>query len=319
MGNMLHDAPLNRLCTFLTGGRARKLAFVYNTDDLAEAASAGARILGRGSNVLIGDAGYDGYIAVNRTATQVFTGDEAVCDSGVLLSVLARAYAQEGREGLSWAQGLPGSVGGATVGNAGAFGGCMADAVLRVSVWHDGKERMLTREECGFTYRGSAVPGTVLRVWLRAPFGNAEEIRAAGEKCLAARRQKQPLGASAGSVFRAVKAAACEGIPESMRAGDIPAGWLLERAGVKGKAEDTIPAYMRAGDIPAGWLLERAGVKGWTCGGAEISQKHANFIINRGGATSGDILQLMNAAQAAVYDTFGVRLEREIQLIGEFI
>lgn len=308
MGNMLHDAPLNRLCTFLTGGRARDLAFVYNTDDLAAAASAGALILGRGSNVLIGDEGYDGYVAVNRTATHVFTGDEAVCDSGVLLGVLARAYAQEGREGLSWAQGLPGSVGGATVGNAGAFGGCMADAVLRVSVWHDGKERMLTREECGFTYRGSAVPGTVLRVWLRAPFGNAEEIRAAGEKCLAARRQRQPLGASAGSVFRAVKAAACA-IPESLRADDWP----------KARTGDTIPAYMRAGDIPAGWLLERAGVKGWTCGGAEISQKHANFIVNRGGATSGDILQLMNAAQAAVYDTFGVKLEREIQLIGEFI
>ncbi len=276
MLNYLSGAPLGRYCTFLTGGRARRLAFAYDAADLQEAAQAGVRILGRGSNVLVGDKGYDGDIVVNRSSMRVFDGAVCRCDSGVLLSLLAREYADVGRTGLEWAYGLPGTLGGAVVGNAGAFGGCMADVVESVTVYSEGCIRTLTAQECGFGYRFSTIRGTVLSLVLRAPEGDFEEIRAASQYNLGRRRASQPLGASAGSVFKAV------------------------------------------GTTPAAVLIESAKCKGKESGGAQVSVKHANFIVNRGGATSADILYLMNVVQAAVYEKFGVRLEREIQLLGDF-
>lgn len=281
MDRFLMDAPLGRYCTFLAGGRAKRLAFCYTADELRTAADEGARILGRGSNVLVGDAGVAGLVAVNRTESFSFTETECVCDSGVLTSVLARAYRDNGRTGMEWAYGLPGSVGGAAAGNAGAFGGDMASAVLGVTVRIGGAERELTPAECGFAYRHSEIAGAILRVRLRAEAGDADAIESACKINAAARKRKQPQGASAGSVFRAVTAATGE-------------------------------------TVPAGWLLERAGCKGMRAGGAEISEKHANFIINRGGASAADILQLMNTAQAKVFDAFGIRLEREIKLLGDF-
>ncbi|MCI8458349.1 MAG: UDP-N-acetylmuramate dehydrogenase [Clostridia bacterium] len=270
------DAPLWRYCTFLTGGPARRLGIAYNAHDLAQAAINGALVLGRGSNVLIGDGGYDGDVVINRAERYEISGDRCTCDSGVPVSVLARAYAEAGRAGLAWAYGMPGSAGGAAVGNAGAFGGCMADAVQSVTVLVNGRCQTLSAEECGFVYRGSALKGTVLSLTLKAPAGDKDAERARGRENLLLRRQTQPQGASAGSVFKGTEQGA------------------------------------------AGKWIEKAGLKGLTAGGAEISCKHANFIVNRGGATSGDILQLMNTAQAVVFDRFGIRLTREIKLLGDF-
>lgn len=276
MLSYLSDAPLGKYCTFLTGGRARRLVFAYTRDDLADAAACGALVLGRGSNVLVGDAGYAGDVVVNRTGGYALCEDTCVCDSGVLLSALARVYAASGRDGLSWAYGLPGTVGGAAVGNAGAFGGCMADVVQSVTVYDGDKVRAVSAEACGFAYRRSAIPGTVLSLTLKAPHGDADSVRAACERNLAQRKSKQPRGASAGCVFKA------------------------------------------ADGVPAGLLIERAGLKGLCCGGAQVSEKHANFIVNRGGASAADILQLINTVQAAVFDETGIRLEREIKLLGDF-
>lgn len=276
MFDYFRDAPLNRCCTFLTGGRARRLAYAYTQEELCEAADCGALVLGRGSNVLVGDAGYDGDVVVNRTASRTFSGEFCECDSGVLLSLLSREYAAAGRTGLEWAYGLPGSAGGAAIGNAGAFGGCMADVLDSVTVLSGGKVRELKAEECGFKYRASGIRGTVLKLRLKAPLGDAETIRELSERNLARRRKTQPLGASAGSVFKV------------------------------------------AGLLPAGLLIDRAGLKGASVGGAEISPIHANFIINRGGATSGDVLRLILEAETAVFLKYGIRLEREIKLLGEF-
>lgn len=273
----IDGAQLSRCCTFMTGGRARRLAYAYRIDELCESAAAGALVLGRGSNVLFGDGGYDGTVIVNRTSGRTYTPDTCVCESGVLLSVLAREYAVTGRDGLCWAYGLPGSVGGAVVGNAGAFGGCMADVVVDVTVLEGGKVRILSAEDCAFSYRSSGITGTVLSVTLKAQSGNAQKIRAACEENARVRNARQPAGASAGCVFKRAQ---------------------------NGEA--------------AGALIDKAGCKGLRAGNAEISPRHANFIVNRGGASSADIVQLMNTAMGAVYDAFGVTMEREIKLIGDF-
>ena len=277
MLSYMSDAPLGKYCTFLAGGRAKRLAFAYDIPALIEGAQSGALVLGRGSNVLVGDAGYAGDVIINRTGERLFGEETCECDSGVLMTALAREYASVGRTGLEWAYGLPGTAGGAAVGNAGAFGGCMADIVLSVTVWHNGKEETLSAAECGFSYRHSDIRGTVLRLVLRAPRGNGEEIRETSTQNLSWRRANQPAGASAGSVFKKT-----------------------------------------ADGTSAGLLLDRAGLKGLSCGGAVISEKHANFVLNKGGARAGDILQLITTAQAIVFDTFGVRLEREIKLLGDF-
>lgn len=273
--------PLLRHCTFSVGGAAKRLAFADSLDQLVEAEAMGALILGRGSNVLIGDHGYDGDVVLNRTDGFVFSEDTCTCDSGVSMTVLSRAYADEGREGLSWAYGLPGSVGGAVVGNAGAFGGCIADAVRYVTVCRGGEVRRLSRDECGFGYRKSDIGGAVLSLTLDAKSGDREKIRESCRSSLYERKRRQPSGASAGSVFKSAE--------------------------FEGKT------------VSAGYLIERAGLKGLKAGGAEISAKHANFIINRGGASAADVLQLINTARAEVFDRFGVRLEREIKFFGEFL
>lgn len=276
MIRFLSDGALSRCCTFLTGGRAKRLAYVYNESELIEAAADGARIIGRGSNVLFGDYGFDGTIAVNRTDGIAFSEDTCTCASGVLLTELCRTYVREGRTGLEWAAGLPGTLGGAVIGNAGAFGGCIADAVTAVTVFANGRVMRLKNEDCAFSYRQSGIMGAVLSVELHAARGDREEIAARAAQVQKRRKESQPQGASAGCVFKA------------------------------------------ADGVSAGAIIDRAGLKGLRVGGAVVSERHANFIINDGGATSGDILQLMRTVQAIVFDTSGVLLAPEIKRIGVF-
>ena len=226
--------------------------------------------------MLFGDYGYGGEIAVNRSYNVEFCGDYCKCESGALTSHLSRLYAAEGRSGLEWAFGLPGTLGGAIVGNAGAFGGCIGDCVYSVTVLCGGKIKTLRRGECGFGYRRSAVSGVVLGAVLYAPRADVAEVKAKCEFNLKKRKNSQPGGASAGSVFKAV------------------------------------------GNLSAGYILDRCGLRGKKVGGAIVSPKHANFIINTGGATSADILQLIRTAEAEVFDRYGIILRREVKLIGDF-
>ena len=272
----LREGALSSCCTFLTGGRAKQLGYAYNESELTEAAASGALIIGRGSNILFGDCGYNGTVVVNRTSGLELSEDACVCASGILLTEVCRAYMREGREGLSWAAGLPGTLGGAVVGNAGAFGGCIGDLVQSVTVFENGALTEKTREECAFGYRRSGICGTVVRVCLRAKRGDASAVAADTEDTARRRRESQPKGASAGCIFKA------------------------------------------ANGTSAGALIDGAGLKGLRVGGAVVSHKHANFIINDGGATSGDILQLMRTVQAVVYEKSGVLLDPEIKRIGAF-
>ncbi|MDE7395833.1 MAG: UDP-N-acetylmuramate dehydrogenase [Clostridiales bacterium] len=276
MIRFISDGALSSCCTFLTGGRAKRLAYAYNESELLEAAKDGALVIGRGSNILFGDYGYGGTVVVNRTSGIAFEERTCTCASGVLLSELCRSFTREGREGLTWAVGLPGTVGGAVIGNAGAFGGCMADVVQAVCVFDGKGVARIENEACGFAYRQSAIKGTVVGVELRAEKGERQAIETAAAQTARKRKESQPQGASAGCIFKAAD----------------------------GKS--------------AGALIDSAGLKGLRVGGAVVSNKHANFIINDGGAKSGDILQLMRTVQAIVYDKFGILLAPEIKRIGAF-
>lgn len=261
-------------------------------------------LIGHGSNLLMGDLGFDGLVIQNRCKTTRIdesTG-QVYSDCGVSFGSLFVQTAQHGLSGLEWAIGIPGTVGGALVSNAGAYRGNIGPLVRRVRAFYDGKVADFGPEWMGFEYRDSRLrhenpPRTVvLDVDLQlSPGGNAAEITARAKKYQAERRAKQPLEPSAGSFFKNV-------YDRSLAA-----------------SFDDLPAAMKeAGVVPAGFLNMKAGCKGWREGGAEVAEKHANFLINRGDATALDFRRLADRIKAHVHALYGVTLEEEVLSVGQW-
>lgn len=295
--NLQRSSSLANFTTMRVGGPADALVEAETADGLAEIVTALWKteypfiILGGGSNVLAGDAGYHGVVVVNRARPgagfrfEEANGPEVTAEAGVNFGALARKTALFGYSGLEWAAGIPGTVGGAVVGNAGAHGGDVAGSLVVAEILHriEGRQ-MWTAERMEYRYRGSVLKGKPAAqpqaVVLSARFRLADSTQEAAQAKLTAfaekRRRDQPPGTSMGSMFR-----------------NPP------------------------GDY-AGRLIEAAGLKGTCVGGAEISSKHANFFINKGNATAADIRSLIQLAQKAVMEKFGVSLELEIELVGDF-
>lgn len=269
---MYANVSLRSLTSFRIGGKAL-VAFVDDVSQLSVLCDE-PFVLGNGTNVLASECISRPVAAIRLTR---FSFDDVVvtAESGVSLAALSREAALRGLTGLEWATGIPGSVGGALRMNAGAFGSELGQIVETVNVLEDGRVLTLTAEECGFLYRGSSFRGVAVEARLRLKRGERGEIERKMREYAALRRLKQPVGASAGSVYK-----------------------RAERA--------------------AGWYIERAGLKGERKGDAVVSVKHANFIINEGNATARDVLSLMERIEKRVYESFGVRLEREIELLGDF-
>jgi UDP-N-acetylmuramate dehydrogenase len=272
------------------GGPADYLLVVRSAADLAEAAQrlwearAPFRVLGSGSNVLVADAGVREVVIVNEARQTRFEAPEATvwAESGASLGVVARLAAERGWSGLEWAATVPGTVGGAVVGNAGAHGSDMAHTLALAEILQHGEEPAVwTADRLAYDYRESWLkrnPGraVVLSATFRLERSDPGRIKARMAEFTAHRQQTQPPGASMGSMFR-----------------NPP------------------------GDF-AGRLIEAAGLKGSRVGMAEISRKHANFFINLGGATSGDVWALIQQARSRVEEQSGVRLELEVELLGEW-
>jgi len=282
--------------SFRIGGPADLYAVAASAQKLAELVSPAREqgipylIIGRGTNILVADKGIRGLVIENGGQEIRFEdagGPDAVlyAESGALLWDLARESARRGLGGLEWAVGIPGSVGGAVVGNAGAYGWYVGDLTRKATVLTaDGTVRELSAAEMGFGYRTSRFKGQVgqgeQEVILSAEFVlHPEPAQALAEKMADYTRRReasQPLEPSAGSVFK------------------------------------------RTEQYPAGFLIEQAGLKGMRIGGAQISPQHANFIVNLGGARAADVQALINLAQERVREQFGIDLELEIELVGEW-
>jgi UDP-N-acetylmuramate dehydrogenase len=284
--------PLARHTSWRVGGPA-DFFVAATTVELLKRAVLTARahalpyfMLGRGTNILIGDAGVRGLvIATECNAYRVtLTGATAVlwAEAGASLPLLANSLAKQGWAGLEWAVGVPAALGSAIVNNAGAHGSCIADVIQRATILDAaGMERALTTPEMEFAYRHSRFKGQRGReVVLTAEFllkrDEPAAVSARLKKFNDYRRATQPSDPSAGSVF-------------------------------KNPPNDY-----------AGRLIEAAGLKGTAVGGAMISPVHANFFVNTGAATANDMLALIQLAQAKVWECFGVSLELEIELVGEW-
>ena len=282
-------------CSFRTGGPADLFIQVVSADELAETidilAAYGCEtfLLGRGTNLLIGDRGFRGAVVTmcppaggeSELSGVRAEGCLLTAGAGASLNKIAIAARDAGLAGFEFAAGIPGSLGGAVIMNAGAYGGEMKDVVRSVDVLYPGTGiRRLSAQELEFGYRTSRVKhehAIVLGAELELTPGDIDGISSRIAELARQRREKQPLEfASAGSTFKR------------------PEGYF------------------------AGKLIQDAGLKGYRVGEAQVSEKHAGFVINRGGASAAQIRQLIEDVQRIVLENSGVKLEREVIFLGEF-
>lgn len=291
-GDRLREGEmLNRHTTARIGGPADYFVTVESANELADAVIEARRntlkffVLGAGSNILVSDKGFRGLVIQNRARAVTFVerGQTIIvhAESGMSLPALARQCLFRGASGLEWGATVPGTVGGAVFGNAGAHGSDVA-ANLRVAtiLQGNGEIRDWSRDELRLGYRKSALKnghkGVVLATEFELRRGDSEEMQAKVDTFISHRKRTQPPGASIGSMFK------------------NPPG------------------------DHAGRLIEAAGLKGIVVGGAEISAIHANFFINHGSAKAHDVYTLISLAQSKVREKFGVELELEIELVGDW-
>ena len=286
---LLEHEPMSQHSSFRIGGPVRALAVPSDVTSLTKLCSVlkqnhiAPMMLGNGTNILFPDEGLDQVFLVStEKLTKMFLLPDGAlyAEAGVSLSKLASFAQQNGLAGLEFASGIPGTVGGGTIMNAGAYGGELKDAIESVVCLYVPDQRLyeLTREQCAFAYRSSLFKKLggclVLSVVFRLEKGDGEAIAAKMRELNERRRDKQPLDLpSAGSAFKR------------------PEGYY------------------------AAALIDEAGLKGYTVGGAQVSEKHAGFVVNIGGATSHDVYDLMMHVRNTVYREKGVQMEPEIIIL----
>lgn len=275
--------PMSRHTTFRIGGEADCFVEIENTEQLlriqryVRAVGLPCLVMGNGSNLLVSDRGYAGIVLqIGPRMQQIrLQGDRMTIQAGALMSQAARAAYEQGLTGFEFACGIPGTVGGGVVMNAGAYGGEMSQVVTQVKVIdREGNVLELDNETMEFGYRTSVIkshPFTVVEVTLQLAFGDREAIRSRMNELAAKRKEKQPLEyPSAGSTFKR---------PEGYYAGE---------------------------------LIMKAGLRGYQIGGAKVSNKHCGFIVNVGNASCEDVRDLIAHVQEKVKERFAVELEPEV-------
>ena len=297
---LLRDEPMKKHTTFRIGGPADyyaepDMSRISKLIEIAKACDMPVTVIGNGSNLLVGDKGIRGLvigigkgmseIEVTEAVAQDFTAQDnchiITAGAGAILAAVAAKAAEASLSGLEFASGIPGSVGGAVVMNAGAYGGEIKDVLIDATVLTaDGELKTVTRDELDLSYRHSIVPEKgyiVLSARFRLTPKPKDEIKSYMAELRAKRVEKQPLEyPSAGSTFKR------------------PEGYF------------------------AGTLIMDAGLRGYSVGDAQVSEKHCGFVVNKGEAAAADVLTLIKDVQETVLKQFGVKLEPEVKMIGEF-
>ena len=298
-GKVRFGEPMARYTTWRIGGPADAMVFPESENDVRDLVvllndyDTDWFVLGGGSNLLVLDGGIRGVVIspapglTDISRSPLAGGAKIRVQAGASLASVCRFAADKGLSGLAFAAGIPGTVGGAVMMNAGIPGAEMSDVVSEIGIiGPEGEKMSIGRHELDFSYRRLGLPpkaagrpgrpGIIVSAVLTLRKGDAGVLRRETEDILARRKQSQPGGMTAGSVFK------------------NPSGG---------------PA--------AGRLIDGAGLKGYTAGGAAVSRKHANFIVNRGGASASDVLELMEIIRRRVKGASGIELEPEVRVVGE--
>ncbi len=290
-GDVRRDERLSRHTTFGIGGPADIFVTVRTADALGQVATLAREsetpffVLGSGSNILVADKGIRGVVVDNRARAEEHddAGLTYRVESGTSFAAFSRRMCRQGRDGLHWAVGIPGTLGGAVVYNAGAYGGCLADVLVSVHLQDiDGRREWLPAEDLGLVYRGSAFTRhefdgrVVLGAEVRLTEADSAGLLAIAAEHDSQRLTAQPRGRNAGSMFK--------NPPSS----------------------------------PAWKLIDQVGLRGAARGDAAISDLHCNFFVNKGLAKAADVAYLVQEAERRVLDQFGVQLEREVAFVGDW-
>lgn len=300
-GNVKANISLAKFTTFKIGGPAQFFIEVATREkllallDFLSGRGEDYFIIGGGSNLLLPDDGLPGVVVRYKGADMVVNATSIKAEAGAMLGVVVNTAVRHRLTGLEWAAGLPGTVGGAVRGNAGAAGGDIARSIDVIEVWRDGEVLELEAAECGFGYRESIFKHNS-DVILSARFALASGDTAASlkkmQEIVKKRNGHYPPFPSAGSFFK-----------------NIPLeDWKGDRS--------ALPAeFVAAESIPVGWVTEQLGLKGLVKGGAMLSKEHGNFLINYKNATQADVLAVVEELRSKVYTTYGISLVEEVHIV----
>jgi UDP-N-acetylmuramate dehydrogenase len=266
---------------------------------VARATGLDTMIMGGGTNLIVSDAGFRGIVLRYTAARIVSEGCTVTADAGAVLQDLVDYTVNQGLAGLETLAGIPGSVGAAIYGNAGAYGHSISERVAGVRLFDGNRVRVLPPEECRFHYRESIFKQRkdwfIFSVQLQLTMGDLGALRIASTDILEIRNRKFPVTMKcAGSIFKNLLAAA-----------------LPPAAAVR-----VPPGVVREGKVPAAWFLEQAGAKGMRRGDIHVADYHANLLYNTGAGTAADLTALIAELKSIVYNNFGIELEEEVQYVG---
>ena len=310
--SVMEREPMAKHTSFRIGGPARLYVIASSSEALIQAVQAAEEanvpwyVFGGGSNLLVADEGFEGVMiqAANR-GLEIREG-RILLESGVVTIFAARKIVEAGFEGFEWASGVPGTIGGAIYGDAGCFGGEMRDAVVSVDAYRlrDKTRLTLSKEDCRFGYRESLfkhephiILGCVLQLKKAA---DPAVTRLKFEEVMKMRVQKQPLDqSSCGCIFKNYEFKEESELTVLRRQiKEIPEGMLKNHV------------------LAAGWLIDQVGMRGMAIGNIAISEKHGNFLVNKGQARAQDVVQLISLVKMKVRDELGIELQEEAQFVG---
>jgi UDP-N-acetylmuramate dehydrogenase len=302
---LLENEPLSRHTRFALGGPVPIFADTESEEAFVSAVaalSAGSTpwtVIGEGSNLVVSDQGYDGIVLRYRGAALSRDGDRVTAQSGATLQSLVDFTVENGLEGLDRMTGIPGFVGAAIYGNAGAYGQSASDTLESVRFLDGGQIREFSSAQCEFRYRDSVFKRRKDWLLLSAVFrlnpGDAAVLKPTSDEILATRNRKFP--------------------PEMRCAGSVFKNLLLKELSenVRAQVPETV---VKKGKVPAAWFLEQVGARGLRHGGIHVAEYHANLIYNAGGATAAELRDVLDDLKRRVWERFGLRLEEEVQFLG---
>jgi UDP-N-acetylmuramate dehydrogenase len=329
-GACLHENELmSKHTNFRIGGPAKWFVEVKSVDELKHVLKIASEngvsyfVFGGGSNILVNDKPFDGIVikiamrgividnlSLRGSQALFYKGAESDrsnlfrvrAEAGALSSSVARETAKAGLSGLTWAISLPGTIGGAVRGNAGCFGGETKDRLVEIELLRDGEVVTAKKDDLKFGYRDSSIKHSsdiVLSATFELEKGDSEKLLSELDQKLTSRKSSQPLDAgSAGCMFKNYEIKSDEELLRLKQKLDVPS------------------EMEKAKRISAGWLIDQLDLKGKQIGGAKISEKHGNFLVNTGGATADDVVQLIAFIKTRARNEFGINLEEEVQYVG---
>lgn len=287
------------MTTFGIGGIADYFLLAENPVDLiagiewAKNKRVPVKVFGGGSNSFFADGNHHCLVIRSLGGKTFIKGEILVAQSGTVLALVVKKANASGLAGLERMAGIPGTIGGAVVGNSGAYGTCIADVVSQVEIWDGTTRRWLSKAECMFDYRQSIFknkPWYVLKIELKLSKADPKKLQAISDECDQTRGRRYPEG---------IKTPGC----------------YFKNTLVEDLTEDQLKQIpqeiIKGGKIPTGWLIEQTGLKGTKVGDAQMAEFHANFMLNIGNATAGDVLELTRVVQDKVEEKFGFRPQPE--------